>query len=160
MTHFELLILLFSLVQYGRAQQTLFPAAIPLAVRSPYLSSWDFTTNGTTIGKIWSTTSAHRPDSTANEACYFPSLDVTLKLTAFQVLAVPVHVRVDNITYSFLGDSPIVNGTVTLTNTVITPTQTKLTAQAGPMKFNLTFLNPIEVRTRVTSSDLLLTPSF
>ncbi|SRR6266702_1209014 len=145
----DLLILLFLLAQYGRAQQTFFPPAIPLAVRSPYLSCWDFTTNGTTIGKLWSTTSAHQPDSTINDACCFPSLDVTPKFTAFQNLSIPVHVRVDNITYSFLGYSPSVNGSVNLTNTIITPTQTKLTAQAGPMQFNLTFLNPIEVRTRV-----------
>ena len=137
------LILLLSLVQYGRAQQTLFPAAIPLAVRSPYLSGWDFTTNGSTIGRLWSTTSTNGSD-----ACYFPSLDVTPKFTAFQTLSLPVHLRVDNITYSFLGHSPWVNGSVNLTNTVISPTQTKLTAEAGPMQFNLTFLNPIEVQTK------------
>ncbi|KAF8263273.1 hypothetical protein EI94DRAFT_1598265 [Lactarius quietus] len=131
MTH--LLILLLALVQCGRAQQTLFPAAIPLAVRSPYLSCWDFTTNGTTIGKLCT-----------NDACCFPSFDVTHKFTAFQDLSIPVHVRVNNITYSFLGDSPSVNGSVNLTNVVISPTQTKLTAEAGPMQFNLTFLNPIE----------------
>ncbi|KAH9022178.1 hypothetical protein EDB85DRAFT_382728 [Lactarius pseudohatsudake] len=122
MTH--LLILLFSLVQYGRAQQTLFPAAIPLAVRSPYLSSWNFTAD---VENRWSRTSSHQSDATSND-----------------YLGIPVHVRVDNITYSFLGGSPRVNGRVNLTNTVITPTQTKLTAQAGPMQFNLTFLNPIE----------------
>ncbi|KAH9064488.1 hypothetical protein EDB87DRAFT_1241631 [Lactarius vividus] len=125
MTH--LLILLFFLVQYGRAQQSLFPAAIPLAVRSPYLSSWNFTTNGATDENLWSRTSSHQSDSTSND-----------------YLGIPVHVRVDNITYSFLGGSPKVNGRVNLTNTVITPTQTKLAAQAGPMQFNLTFLNPIE----------------
>ena len=146
MTH--LLILLLSFVQYGRAQQTLFPAAIPLAVRSPYLSCWDFTTNGTTIGQLWPATS--EPDSSPiHHACYFPLLHVTPKFTPFQDLSIPVHVRVDNITYSFLGDSPSVNGSVNLTNVVISPTQTKLTAEAGPMQFNLTFLNPIEVRTRV-----------
>ncbi|KAN0141387.1 DUF1793 domain containing protein [Lactarius tabidus] len=116
-------ILLLSLVQYG-AQQLLFPAAIPLAVRSPYLSGWDFTTNGTTIGKLWSTTSQTGSNSSP--------------------LSIPVHVRVDNITYSFLGASAWVNGSVNLTNIVISPTQTKLTAEAGPMQFNLTFLNPIE----------------
>ena len=42
---------------YGRAQQTLFPAAIPLAVRSPYLSCWDQTTVGTNLGTLWPTTS-------------------------------------------------------------------------------------------------------
>ena len=141
----HLILLLLSLIQYGRAQQTLFPAAIPLAVRSPYLSCWDFTTNGTTIGKLWSTTSAHQPDSSTDDACYFLSLDVASKFTAFQDLSIPVHVRVDNITYSFLGLSPSVNGSVNLTNVVISPTQTKLTVEAGPMQFNLTFLNPIEV---------------
>lgn len=70
MTHLLLAIFLLSLVQYRRAQQTLFPAAIPLAVRSPYLSGWDFTTNGTTIGKLWSTISAHQPNSSAYPACY------------------------------------------------------------------------------------------
>ena len=52
-----LLFLLFFLFPYGRAQQTLFPAAIPLAVRSPYLSCWDQTINGTTLGTLWPTTS-------------------------------------------------------------------------------------------------------
>ena len=62
--------------------------------------------------------------------------------------------RVDGLTYSFLGDAPFNNGTVNLMNTVVTPTQTVLTAEAGRMQFNLTFLNPIEVR--LVSSHLLL----
>ncbi|KAI9431946.1 hypothetical protein H4582DRAFT_1821981, partial [Lactarius indigo] len=56
--------------------------------------------------------------------------------------------RVDKSTYLFLGDAPTVNATVNLTNVVVSPTQTKLTAEAGPMQFNLTFFNPIEARTR------------
>jgi hypothetical protein len=71
-----------------------------------------------------------------------------IQFAAFQALSIPVHVRVDNITYSFQGDSTMVNGSVNLTSMVISPTQTKLTAEAGPMQFNLTFLNPIEVRTK------------
>jgi hypothetical protein len=55
MTYLLLLLFLFS--HYGRAQQTLFPAAIPLAVRSPYLSCWDQITNGTILGQLWPTTS-------------------------------------------------------------------------------------------------------
>ncbi|KAH9000989.1 hypothetical protein EDB83DRAFT_2275918 [Lactarius deliciosus] len=129
-----LLVLLLSLVpclvQYGRSQQTLFPAAIPLAVRSPYLSCWQFTTNGTTIGSLWPTTSAHQPNPGQD-----PSLDS---------LNTVVLVRVDNITYLFLGFANTINATVNLTSTVISPTQTKLTAEAGPMQVNLTFLNPIE----------------
>ena len=60
--------------------------------------------------------------------------------------------RVDNITYSFLGDELRwgVNGTVNLTNIMVTPTQTVITAQAGPMQVNLTFLIPIEVRSHAS----------
>ncbi|KAH9021636.1 hypothetical protein EDB84DRAFT_1580787 [Lactarius hengduanensis] len=121
-----LLILLFFLFHYGRAQQTLFPAAIPLAVRSPYLNCWDQTTNGSTIANLWPRTP-----------------------TAGQTLGWSVLVRINGLTYSFLGGDPgnpvaSLNATVNITGTTITPTQTVVSAQAGPMEFNLTFLNPIE----------------
>ena len=38
-----------------RAQQTFFPPAIPLAVRSPYLTCWDYLTNGSVFGQVWPT---------------------------------------------------------------------------------------------------------
>ncbi|KAI0290746.1 hypothetical protein B0F90DRAFT_1652294 [Multifurca ochricompacta] len=123
-----LLLALFSI--YGRAQQTIFPAAIPLAVRSPYLNCWEYTTNGTVRGKHWPTT-------------YDP-----LRC----ILGWSVLVRVDGITYSFLGGVPGVNATVNLTNTVVTPTQTVLSAEAGNMQVNLTFLNPIEPKDWVRQS--------
>ncbi|KAI0251855.1 hypothetical protein BJV78DRAFT_1125603 [Lactifluus subvellereus] len=116
-----LLLLAFLLSSYGRAQQTYFPSAVPLAVRSPYFTCWDYFKNGSTFGKIWPTT-----------------------YNSDQILGWSVLVRVDGLTYSFLGAAPFTNGTVTLTNTVVTPTQTVLTAEAGLMQFNLTFLNPIE----------------
>ncbi|SRR6266446_1345887 len=65
-----------------------------------------------------------------------------------QILGWSVLVRVDSLTYSFLGSvlPNLHNGTVNFTSIAITPTQTVFTAQAGPMQVNLTFLNPIEVR--------------
>lgn len=83
-----------------------------------------------------------------------PMLSITPNLTALQGCNTPVVVRVDNITYPLLGYpfpllAPLFNIS-NLTNTVITPTQTLLTPEAGPKQFNLTFLNPIEVRTGVT----------
>lgn len=69
----------------------------------------------------------------------------------------PVLVRVDNITYSLLGDPYPISVTSNLTNTVISPTQTQLTVEAGPMQINLTFLNPIEVRTDIAICYLVLT---
>ena len=70
------------------------------------------------------------------------------QLSTCQILGWSALVRVDGLTYSILGDIPpnLHNGTVNTTNIVITPTQTVVTAQAGPMQVNLTFLNPIEVR--------------
>ncbi|KAH9996278.1 hypothetical protein BJV77DRAFT_942524 [Russula vinacea] len=113
-----------------KAQQTFFPPAIPLAVRSPYLTCWDYLTNGSVFGQTWPTT-FNNP----------------------MILGWSVLVRVDGLTYSFLGDErQAVNGTVNLTNVAVTPTQTVVTARAGPMQVNLTFLNPIEPRDWVKQS--------
>ena len=56
--------------------------------------------------------------------------------------------RVDGLTYSFLGNvsSDLVNGTVNSTAVTFGPANTFLGGQAGPMKVNLVFSNPIEVR--------------
>lgn len=91
-----------------------------------------FTLNGTNLAQLWPTTSAHQPSTST-------SVDPDLNS-----LNVPVVVRVDNTSYSLLGYPYPIFNTTNLTNTVITPTQTQLTAEAGPMQFNLTFLNPIE----------------
>ena len=81
-----------------------------------------------------------------------------------QILGWSVLVRIDGLTYSFLGDvsggSASLNGTVNVTDTVITPTQTVVAAQAGPMQVNITFLNPIEVRNHLLVLLSLLTRSF
>jgi hypothetical protein len=73
-------------------------------------------------------------------------------------------VRIDGSTYAFLGNVPggsaRVNGTVNVTDTVITPTQTVVAAQAGPMQVNLTFLNPIEVRNHLLAQLFPRTPCF
>ena len=65
-----------------------------------------------------------------------------------QTLGWTVLVRVDNLTYLFLGDVDpnLINGTVNSTNFMVGPSSTILGGQAGPMQVNLTFLNPIEVR--------------
>ena len=70
----------------------------------------------------------------------------------YQILGWSVLVRVDGLTYSFLGAviPSILNGTVNLTSHTVTPTRTVVTGQAGPLQVNLTFLNPIEVRIHVS----------
>ncbi|KAH9027643.1 hypothetical protein EDB85DRAFT_2276653 [Lactarius pseudohatsudake] len=125
--------LIFYLFHYARAQQTFYPAAIPLFVRSLYLNYWGYLSNEPSNPRISQTTTffqAQQPRSG-----WDPSLNV---------LNLVVLVRVDNSTYLFLGNASTVNTTVNLTNVAISPTQTKLIADAGPMQINLTFLNPIE----------------
>ena len=84
------------------------------------------------------------------------------KFFTSQVLGWSVLVRIDGLTYAFLGDVPgasaSLNGTANVTDTVITPTQTVVVTQAGPMQVNLTFLNPIEVRSRAIALLSPLTP--
>ncbi|KAH9040733.1 hypothetical protein EDB85DRAFT_1858640 [Lactarius pseudohatsudake] len=90
------------------------PSVAPLVVRSPYLNCWGVF-NSQVPGE-------------------YSSFDLV------------VLVRVDNTTFTFLGDGvsdPALIG-VHLSNAVISPTQTVLTAEAGPVQINLTFLNPIE----------------
>ena len=62
-----------------------------------------------------------------------------------QILGWSVLIRVDGLTYSFLGDVDpnLVNGTVNLTSTyfVIGPTYTLLWGNAGPMQVVLRFLH-------------------
>ncbi|TFY62886.1 hypothetical protein EVJ58_g3577 [Rhodofomes roseus] len=102
--------------------QSFTPAAIPLAVRSPYFSTWLSTTNGTAVTNewphFWSQANSHNNGWAG-------------------------LVRVDSITYRWLGAAPGMNAT-TRTSSQVTPTRTIWTVKAGPMTLNITFLTPIE----------------
>ncbi|KAI9513397.1 hypothetical protein F5148DRAFT_990760 [Russula earlei] len=137
-----LLLLAILLSPTTRAQQALFPAAIPLAVRSPYLSCWDHVTNGTVFGQLWPAT--YNQSQVVHPLTFSRPRHSHYRLS--QALGWTVLVRVDGVTYSFMGNTAasIVNGTVNMTSVAVTPTQTVVTAQAGRMQVNLTFLNPIE----------------
>ncbi|KAH9066439.1 hypothetical protein EDB87DRAFT_1828453 [Lactarius vividus] len=128
----HLLIILLSHFHYGRTQQALVPAVVPLAVRSPYLNCW-----GALIPSGGDGIQATTPFSYTQR---HPDWDPSLERFDLVVL-----VRVDNKTFVFLGPEfdPTIS-LVNLTNVVISPTQTMLTAEAGFMQINLTFLNPIE----------------
>jgi hypothetical protein len=130
-----------------RAQQFSYPPTIPLAVRSPYLNcllqyNQTFTT---TFGHAWPTT------SNLSQVCH-PNISYGHEILNFlhQTLGWSVLVRVDDQTYSFLGDvdPSLINGTVNSTHILVGPSSSILSGRAGPMQVNLTFLNPIEVRSR------------
>lgn len=113
------------------AQQTFWPAAVPMAVRTPYLNSWQVTENGTKQN---------------------PFSDWTRFWTRNHITAWEGHVKVDDTTWRFLGGWPIkVNDTV-LESFTVTPTRTQARIRCGPVLLNVTFLSPIEPEDLVKQS--------
>jgi len=138
-----LLFLVLFLNPAARAQQTLFPGAVPLAVRSPYLNCWEPLRNSSTFGRSWPMI------YDISQVCLsqYVLLVESSHLRLAQTFGWTLLARIDGLTYSlFGGEVNAVNGTANLTSIAITPTRTLVVAQAGHMELNLTFLSPIEVR--------------
>jgi hypothetical protein len=120
------------------AQSTASPfSVLPLAVRSPYLNSWLRVQNNTVSTQQWPT----GPEGQVR--LYKVIIYTWVDLTSAKTLGWAGLVKVDNVTYSWLGNVPNVNA-CTVTNTSITPTRTIFSLRAGPMQLVVTFLSPIE----------------
>ncbi|KAI0746013.1 hypothetical protein C8Q76DRAFT_606683 [Earliella scabrosa] len=102
--------------------QTFFPASIPLANRSPYLSIW------------MPSTSSSGPIS--NSWPYFWG--------QASIIGWAGKIRVDGQTYAWMGNDGSANGRANVTNVQVTPTRSIYVMQAGPMNITITFLSPIE----------------
>ncbi|KAI0829800.1 DUF1793-domain-containing protein [Trametes gibbosa] len=116
---------LLFLVALARSQspvQTFFPASIPLANRSPYLSAWHSSTN--TSGPL-----SHSWPSFWDQNA---------------ILGWAGKIRVDGVTYSWMGDDMPPASGANVTNVQVTPTRSIFVMQAGPMNVTITFLSPIE----------------
>ncbi|KAI0645913.1 DUF1793-domain-containing protein [Trametes meyenii] len=113
------------LVTLARSQapaQSIFPASMPLAIRSPFMSVWYSSTNGSNpISNSW-----------------------PLFWGQSSIMGWAGKIRVDGQTYSWLGNDAQRSGTANVTNVQFTPTRTIFTMQAGPMNVTVTFLSPIE----------------
>ncbi|KAK7461365.1 hypothetical protein VKT23_008542 [Stygiomarasmius scandens] len=102
------------------SSQNFLPFSYPLAVRSPYFNTWQNTPNtATSLTQDWP---KHWSD---------------------QINGWSGFVRIDGVTWKWLGNSPIGNAT-TLRSTAITPTTTTFTISAGNMTLTIKFLSPIE----------------
>ncbi|KAJ7917724.1 hypothetical protein B0H13DRAFT_2322076 [Mycena leptocephala] len=102
------------------AQQSFFPSAVPLAVRSPTFSCWLDTHNGSNPMARWPR---------------FWNDQHTLGWAG--------SIKVDGSTWHWLGQ-PVPGNASAWINTEITPTRTIITVKAGPMLLNVTFLSPVE----------------
>ncbi|PCH43524.1 hypothetical protein WOLCODRAFT_164515 [Wolfiporia cocos MD-104 SS10] len=120
------ILLRINVVQSQNTESPLGSAYLPLAVRSPYLSCWLNPTPNLTY---------HWPN--------FPQ-------SPSQYLGWEGHIRVDNITYAWLGSlAESSNGPpnlrqVEFLSTEITPTRTIQHLQAGAMDITVTYMSPIE----------------
>ncbi|GBE81170.1 Glutaminase A [Sparassis crispa] len=127
---FQCLLLLLSALSLVHAQntgssQTFYPAAVPLAVRSPYFSAWLPTLNTSLpVSNTWPSFWALNNPS--------------------PVLGWAGHIRIDSQTYKWLGNANEPFNVSNLTSTQVTPTRTVFSLQAGPMDLTVTFLSPIE----------------
>ncbi|PIL35870.1 hypothetical protein GSI_01530 [Ganoderma sinense ZZ0214-1] len=101
--------------------QTLFPAAVPLAVKTPYMSVW------------YKSVANSAPLS--NNSPQFWNMAATMGWSG--------KIRVNGTTYRWMGDDA--TGTAAnVTNVQITPTRSIFVMQAGPMNVTVTFLSPVE----------------
>ncbi|KAJ7760336.1 hypothetical protein B0H14DRAFT_3096426 [Mycena olivaceomarginata] len=97
------------------------PPSIPLAVRSPYLNTWLPQGQGVALNDAW------------------PSF------WAGRITAWVGFVRVDGISYTFLGTPPLSPYPVwELTSPKFTSTQSTFVLSAGPVDVTATFLSPVE----------------
>ncbi|KAG7090519.1 hypothetical protein E1B28_009629 [Marasmius oreades] len=103
------------------SSRNFYPAAYPLAVRSPYLNAWiQSPKDTTTFGTSWP---YHWDDK--------------------NVMGLAGYVRVDGTPFRWMGDNSLGNQT-SLVSTEVTPTRSKFTILAGRVQLNVTFLSPIE----------------
>ncbi|EMD37588.1 hypothetical protein CERSUDRAFT_114227 [Gelatoporia subvermispora B] len=118
------------LSQSTLTNQSLWPAALPLAVRSPYFSCWLPTAQNENPLRQW------------------PQFWHYVELDGAQTLGWAGLAIVDGTTYQWLGDwsdHPAPNVIpANLTGFEITPTRTILAIRAGAMELNVTFLTPVE----------------
>ncbi|KAI1795670.1 hypothetical protein LXA43DRAFT_1058371 [Ganoderma leucocontextum] len=102
--------------------QTLFPAAIPLAVKHPYMSVWyESLNNSTPLSNSW-----------------------PLFWNLGAIMGWAGKIRVNGTTYKWMGQDATGGTPANVTNIQITPTRSIFVMQAGPMNVTVTFLTPIE----------------
>lgn len=120
----------------------LWPAAYPLAVRSPYLQAWEPSTSGSPTMFVW-------PSFWVPSHVCIQLREIRyIELIQFQNLGWVGYIRIDSQTYRWLGEqasSDNVTQPCNLTSRQVTPTSSIFIMQAGPMTLNVTFLSPIEV---------------
>ncbi|TFK80596.1 hypothetical protein K466DRAFT_636552 [Polyporus arcularius HHB13444] len=109
------------LVLLADCQRSFFPSSIPLAVRSPYLNVWYNSAAGT--------------QPLPNSCPLF---------WRGSVIGWTGRIRVDGVTYSWMGNDTIWHSTADVLDIQITPTRTIFFMQAGPMNVTVTYLSPIE----------------
>ncbi|CAA7266373.1 unnamed protein product [Cyclocybe aegerita] len=121
--HWVILLLFLGSTLEAWSQTTIHvPGAIPLAIRSPYFNSWLSTQDGVSLASRWPT------------------------FWNGQTLGWAGFVRVDGQSFRWLGESDITSvQAATTTAYHLTPTRSIFTMAAGPIRFNVTFMDPVDL---------------
>ncbi|EIW62862.1 uncharacterized protein TRAVEDRAFT_114910 [Trametes versicolor FP-101664 SS1] len=114
--------------------QTFFPASVPLAIRSPYMSIWSATSN------------VSAPPSDSWPLFWGQHARIDLSHGSQTIMDLQGTVRVDGKTYLWTGqtETTIEAFSANLSAVRITPTRTIFVLQAGPINVTITYLSPIE----------------
>lgn len=146
-----LLFLVASLALLAHGSSSPFsPAALPIAVRSPYLNSWLAQGQNPPPAnhawqQFWINTGAD-----TNQVLHSTSITLSAQFPQSDTQWYAA-INVDGQSYSILGNATLPN--VLLANhtaSSFTATRSSFLYQAGPVQVNATFLSPIEVRLNIT----------
>ena len=106
------------------------------------------------LGQQYASALAHN-DLESTSKLFSPCIFVPLSILSLQNLGWAGYIRVDNVTWVWLGgiitNVPKLNLSIPV-DLQVTPTRTIYTLQAGPMDVRVTFLSPIEVRSVIMHS--------
>lgn len=143
--------LCFNTSAQAQSNTSLWTSWIPLAVRSPYLSTWMDTTNVPfNISDVDDVDRAPTvwPQFLQSQVFTSQWTATLLAQVLLQIIGWAGLIRIDQRqTFTWLGDPGAPSGLhrSILTNIEITPTRTIMNMTAGPLDLTVAFLSPIEV---------------
>ncbi len=151
---FSVLLSWFATTAWAQNDPSFWTSWVPLAVRSPYLSTWMNTTNipfnASNVDGVLRAPTIW-PQFLQGQVCNLRRMSCC-RANYIQSTGWAGMVRIDQMqTFKWIGDilpgSGLsgLNRTI-LTNIQVTPTRTIMNIMAGPLDLTVTFLSPIEVR--------------
>lgn len=142
---FVQLILFHGLLAHAQSSSML--GYTPLAVKTPYLHAWISSNLNENSNEVQSPAGIWPNFVSADRVGFTMPVSCSL-LIVKQILGWAGMIRVDGQGYQWMGENALgINFTKTVASGIrVTPTKSIFTIEAGHIRFNVTYLSPIEVR--------------